>query len=46
MDEPTASLSAEESERLFRIVRELSAEGIAILYVSHRLDEILDLCTG
>ena len=41
MDEPTASLSAEESERLFRIIRELSAEGIAILYVSHRLDEIL-----
>lgn len=45
MDEPTASLSAEESGRLFRIVRELSADGIAILYVSHRLDEILDLCS-
>lgn len=44
MDEPTASLSVEESERLFRIIRELSTEGIAILYVSHRLDEILDLC--
>jgi ABC-type sugar transport system ATPase subunit len=44
MDEPTASLSAQESERLFRIIRELTAEGIAILYVSHRLDEILDLC--
>lgn len=44
MDEPTASLSVVESERLFRIIRELSAEGIAILYVSHRLDEILDLC--
>lgn len=45
MDEPTASLSAEEAARLFRIIRELSAEGIAILYVSHRLDEILDLCS-
>jgi ribose transport system ATP-binding protein len=44
MDEPTASLSIAESERLFRIIRELSAEGISILYVSHRLDEILDLC--
>lgn len=44
MDEPTASLSAAESERLFRVIRELSADGIAILYVSHRLDEILDLC--
>jgi ABC-type sugar transport system ATPase subunit len=41
MDEPTASLSMAESERLFHIIRELSAEGIAILYVSHRLDEIL-----
>ena len=45
MDEPTASLSVAESERLFRIIRELTAEGIAILYVSHRLDEILDLCS-
>lgn len=44
MDEPTASLSMAESDRLFRIIRELSAEGISILYVSHRLDEILDLC--
>jgi ribose transport system ATP-binding protein len=44
MDEPTASLSAEESSRLFQIIRELSADGIAILYVSHRLDEILELC--
>ena len=44
MDEPTASLSASESERLFAIVRDLSASGVAVLYVSHRLDEILDLC--
>lgn len=44
MDEPTASLSASESERLFAIVRELSASGVSVLYVSHRLNEILDLC--
>lgn len=44
MDEPTASLSAAEAERLFGIIRDLSASGVAILYVSHRLDEILDLC--
>ncbi len=44
MDEPTASLSASESERLFRVVRELSDDGISILYVSHHLEEILDLC--
>ena len=44
MDEPTASLSAAESARLFHIIRELSSDGIAILYVSHRLDEIVELC--
>jgi ribose transport system ATP-binding protein len=44
MDEPTASLSAAEAERLFQIIRELAADGIAILYVSHRLDEIVELC--
>jgi len=44
MDEPTASLSAEEAGRLFGIIRELSSDGIAILYVSHRLDEIMELC--
>ncbi len=44
MDEPTASLSASEAEKLFAIVRDLSDTGVAVLYVSHRLDEILDLC--
>ena len=44
MDEPTASLSAQETEQLFQIVRDLTDQGIAILYVSHRLDEILELC--
>jgi ribose transport system ATP-binding protein len=44
MDEPTASLSKEESERLFGITRDLASHGIAIVYVSHRLDEILALC--
>ena len=45
MDEPTASLSPNESQRLFEIIRELASDGIAILYVSHRLDEILNLCS-
>ncbi len=44
MDEPTASLSAHEAENLFRIVRQLRDDGVAVLYVSHRLGEILDLC--
>jgi len=44
MDEPTASLSGPESEQLFAIIRELAGQGVAILYVSHRLEEVLDLC--
>lgn len=44
MDEPSASLSGPESEQLFSIIRDLAADGVAILYVSHRLEEVLDLC--
>ncbi len=44
MDEPTASLSASESEKLFAIVEDLAHSGVAVLYVSHRLDEIMRLC--
>jgi ribose transport system ATP-binding protein len=40
MDEPTASLNAAETERLFSVVRELCARGLAILYVTHRMEEI------
>jgi rhamnose transport system ATP-binding protein len=40
MDEPTASLSAHEVERLMTIARALKASGVAVLYISHRLDEI------
>ncbi len=39
MDEPTAALSWHEVQNLFRIIRQLKAEGAAILYVSHRLEE-------
>ncbi|MGD8804932.1 MAG: sugar ABC transporter ATP-binding protein [Chloroflexota bacterium] len=44
MDEPTASLSEAEAQTLFNVIRELASEGIGILYVSHRLEEILMLC--
>jgi rhamnose transport system ATP-binding protein len=44
LDEPTASLSAHEVERLFSIVRQTRDRGVAILFVSHRLDEVFDLC--
>ncbi len=40
MDEPTASLSAHEVERLLSIARTLKAQGVSVLYISHRLDEI------
>lgn len=43
MDEPTASLSAKEVEKLFRIIRNLKKEGIAIVYISHRMNEILEI---
>jgi simple sugar transport system ATP-binding protein len=45
MDEPTASLSQAETDALIAIVRRLSAEGIAVVFVSHRLAEVLDVCT-
>ena len=44
MDEPTAALSTAEAERLFSIIRDLRQSGVAVLYVSHRIDEILELC--
>ncbi|WP_298817443.1 sugar ABC transporter ATP-binding protein [Chloroflexus sp.] len=40
MDEPTAALSAHEVEQLFAIVRRLRAQGVAILFISHRLEEV------
>jgi ribose transport system ATP-binding protein len=45
MDEPTASLSAKEAEKLFVIVEDLARSGVAVIYVSHRLDEVLRLCS-
>ncbi|WP_106536082.1 sugar ABC transporter ATP-binding protein [Haloactinopolyspora alba] len=44
MDEPTAALADEEVELLYRLVGQLRERGVAILYVSHRLKEIFDLC--
>lgn len=43
MDEPTAALADHEVERLYTLVRRLTARGIAVLYVSHRLREIFEL---
>lgn len=41
MDEPTSALSAAEVEILFKVIRDLKAHGVAIIYISHRLEEIL-----
>ncbi len=43
MDEPTSALSAREAEALFRVIGDLKAAGVAILYVSHRMEEIFRL---
>src|SRR5439155_1622673 len=43
MDEPTSSLTAGESEHLFKIIRSLRDHGIAIIYISHRMEEVLRL---
>ncbi len=43
LDEPTAALSAREADVLFRIIRQLQSQGIGVLYISHRLEEVLAL---
>ena len=43
MDEPTSSLTASESAHLFAIVRQLRGEGLGIVYISHRMEEVLQL---
>ena len=44
MDEPTAVLTPQEADQLFETLHRLSSEGCAVLYISHRLDEIQRLC--
>lgn len=44
LDEPTSALNAGEVERLFQVLRRLRQQGLAIIYISHRLEEIRELC--
>src|SRR5215217_499066 len=44
MDEPTAALSGPEVERLFAVVRTLREHGAAVLFISHRLEEVFEIC--
>jgi ABC-type sugar transport system ATPase subunit len=44
LDEPTATLSDVEIERVFSVIRDVSAEGCGVVFVSHRLGEVMELC--
>lgn len=44
MDEPTTALTEAETEKLFKVVKMLTSKNIAIIYISHRLDEIFTIC--
>lgn len=43
MDEPTAALAVSEIQELFRVIRQLKAEGISVIYISHRLEELFEI---
>ena len=42
-DEPTASLSEKESQTLFKLIKDLKAKGVCIVYISHRMEEVFEL---
>ncbi len=44
MDEPTAALTQSETEGLFRLIKDLRKKGVSIVYISHRMEEIFELC--
>ncbi len=44
LDEPTASITGSETKKLFDVVRKLKAQGTAVLFVSHKLEEVYEIC--
>ncbi|MCF7928975.1 MAG: sugar ABC transporter ATP-binding protein [Spirochaetales bacterium] len=44
MDEPTSSLTGQEVERLFEIIKRLTGQGVAVIFVSHKLEEVFQIC--
>jgi len=44
MDEPTSSLDSEETDRLFKTIKDLQSKGVTVIYISHRMDEIFEIC--
>ena len=45
MDEPTTSLTEHEIQRVFQVVRRLSSQGVTIIFISHKLNEVIELCS-
>jgi ribose transport system ATP-binding protein len=44
LDEPTALLADDETQELFRLIKKLKSDGVSIIYISHRLEEIFEIC--
>ncbi|VIG11381.1 ABC transporter ribose-specific ATP-binding protein [Clostridioides difficile] len=44
MDEPTSSISKKETEILFRLIKDLKDSGVSIIYISHRMEELFEIC--
>ena len=44
MDEPTSSLDEDEVAKLFKVIRQLRSEGVSVIFVSHKLDELYEVC--
>jgi ribose transport system ATP-binding protein len=44
MDEPTAAITVSEQKKLYRLVRKLKEDGVTIIYISHRLEELFEIC--
>jgi len=44
MDEPTSSISKKETEILFRLIKDLRKDGVSIIYISHRMEELFEIC--
>ncbi|MDR1598651.1 MAG: sugar ABC transporter ATP-binding protein [Oscillospiraceae bacterium] len=44
MDEPSAAIAVAEVENMFRVVRQMRDRGVAVIYISHRIDEVFELC--
>jgi ribose transport system ATP-binding protein len=44
MDEPTAAITVEEQKNLFKIIKQLKQHGVTVIYISHRLEELFEIC--